>query len=321
MASSSSSSSPGIGEANETRNWLELPRDVTAIILHKVGAIDMLENVQKVCKTWRDICKDPAMWRSIDMFNPGDLWDMPYDPEKMCRHAIDRSCGQLVDINIEYFGTDDLLHYITERTSQLRRLQLVCCYKISDEALSEAAKKLPMLEDLHIYHGSLSKESLETVGRCCPQLKSLKFNMHLSRAPHMESDDEAIAIAETMPGLRNLQLFGNQMTNDGLKAILDGCPHLESLDLRQCFNIHLGGALGRRCSEQIKDLRHPNDSTDDYGFDASIHDAYNYGYDYDSLDDEYPSGFSEIDFPSDVDEDYEFSDGSDFADDELFFDD
>ena len=48
----------------------------------------------------------------------------------------------------------------------------------------------------------------------------------------MEYEDEALAIAETVPGLRHLQLFGNRMTNDGLKAILDGCPQLESLDLR-----------------------------------------------------------------------------------------
>ncbi|KAA8519420.1 hypothetical protein F0562_013705 [Nyssa sinensis] len=308
---SSSSSEPAV---EETRNWLELPPELMAMILHRLGAIDILTVAQKVCMTWRNICKEPAMWRTIDMQNLGDLWDMEYDLEIMARHAINRSCGQLVDINVEYFGTDELLQYITDRTSHLRRLQLVCCYSVSGEGLSEAAKKLPLLEELHLYYCSLSKEAIETVGRCCPLLKSFKLNDKGFIHPHIESDEEALAIAENMPELRHLQLFGNKMTNQGLQAILDGCPHLESLDLRQCFNVSLVVNVGKRLSEQIKDLWRPYDSTADYGFDSQIHD-------HESSDEDYPSGFSDTDFLSDNDEYYEFSGASDFSDYEgLFYD-
>lgn len=92
-----------------------------------------------------------------------------------------------------------------------------------------------------------------------------------------------------MPELRQLQLFGNKLTNDGLQAILDGCPHLESLDLRQCFNVTLTGNLGRRCAERIKHLRFPTDSTDDYELDAEIHDN-------GSFDDDFLAGLSDIDY-------------------------
>lgn len=258
------------------------------------------------------------------------------------------------------------LFYFYPRAPQLKHLRLVRCYSISDKGLSEAAKKLPLLEELHIYFGSVSKEALETVGHCCPQLKSLEFSMEDdeeealtiaanmpnnlgfggpymdpdaaalaiifqeaqafatmtnnlgSRGPRMERDDEALAIAATMPGLRHLQLFGNKMTNKGLQAILDGCPHLQSLDIRKCFNVHLGGSLGKRCSEQIKDLRLPDDSTDGFGFDATFHDWYGY----DSFDDAYPSWFSGIDVLSDINEYYEFSGGSELSEyEEVDFDD
>ncbi|CAK9142853.1 unnamed protein product [Ilex paraguariensis] len=313
MASASRTPTPA--QPEQTRNWLELPPEVMATILHRVGAIDILANVQMVCTTWRRICKDSAMWRVIDMHNLGDLWDMEHDLEKMCKHAVDRSEGQLIDINIEYFGTDELLQYIANRSSQLSRLRLVCCHNVSSEGLSEAVKRLPLLEELHLYYTSIAKESIEAVGRCCPLLKSFKLNNQGSRRPHIDCDEEALAIARNMPALCHLQLFGNKMTNDGLQAILDGCPHLESLDLRQCFNVTLTGNLGRRCSEQIRDMRHPNDSTEDYGFDAEIHDC-------ESCDEEYPSGFSDIDFLSDDDEYYEFSGASNgFSDyEELFFD-
>ena len=99
----------------EYRNWLDLPKHVTVSILQRLSAIDILESAQKVCMLWCNIYKDPSMWRAIDMQNLGDLHHIPYDLEKMCIHAIDRSCGQLQDINIEYFGTDELLIYITQR--------------------------------------------------------------------------------------------------------------------------------------------------------------------------------------------------------------
>jgi hypothetical protein len=111
----SPSSSSSSSSSDQYRNWLELPRDLTASILLRLGAIEILENAQNVCTLWRNICKDPSMWRYIDMRNLGDLHDMPYDLEKMCLHAIDRSSGQLVGINIEYFGTDELLTHITQR--------------------------------------------------------------------------------------------------------------------------------------------------------------------------------------------------------------
>lgn len=92
--------------------WTELPTDVAANILQRLSCVELLESAQKVCTTWRSLCRDPAMWRAIDLSN---IDDMSYNPEIICRHAVDRSQGQLLDINVEYFGTDDLLHYISER--------------------------------------------------------------------------------------------------------------------------------------------------------------------------------------------------------------
>ncbi|KAL4387115.1 hypothetical protein GQ457_09G026520 [Hibiscus cannabinus] len=259
--------------AAESRNWLELPPEVTASILSRLGAIEILNSVQKVCSQWRNIFKDPSMWRSIDMRNLGNLHDMDYDLEKMCVHAVDRSCGHLLDINIEYFGTDELLLYISERSVNLRRLRLFSCYDISDEGLSEVALKLPFLEELEIFICPISKHAVETIGRSCPLLKSFKLNLKQCKSFHYVSDDEALAIAQTMPELRRLELLGNGLTNKGLQAILDGCPHLEYLDLRQCFNVRLGGNLEKRCVECLKTLRRPYDSTHDYEFDAGVHDT------------------------------------------------
>lgn len=52
-------------------NWLELPSDITANIPQRIGVVEILENAQKVCTGWReickDICKDPAIWKVVYM--------------------------------------------------------------------------------------------------------------------------------------------------------------------------------------------------------------------------------------------------------------
>ncbi|KAK2980542.1 hypothetical protein RJ640_015927 [Escallonia rubra] len=294
--------------AEQSPNWVELPPDVTAAILSRLGAAEVLESAQKVCTTWRRICQDPAMWRTVDMCNLGHF-STSNNYEAMTMHAVDRSSGQLAAISVGFFCTDALLAYISDRSSQLRLLRLVCCDDISDIGWMEAVKKLPLLEELHLYYTSISKEAIGVVGRCCPLLKSLKLNNQGSRRPYIDCDDEALAIAENMPGLHHLQLFGNKITKDGLQAILDNCPHLESLDLRQCFNVNFGGNLGKRCSQQIKNVRRPYDSTEDYEFDTDI-------LDYESFDEDHPTSFSDIDFMSEDDEHYVFSGGSNVSYDE-----
>ncbi|KAG2582190.1 hypothetical protein PVAP13_6KG091800 [Panicum virgatum] len=72
-----------------------------------------------------------------------------------------------------------------------------------------------------------------------------------------------------MTGLRSLQIFGNILTNAGLTVILGNCHHLESLDIRYCFNVEMDNTLRAKCAG-IKTLRLPDDSTDDYEFIVSV---------------------------------------------------
>ncbi|KAJ4878958.1 F-box protein SKIP19 [Raphanus sativus] len=253
-------------------DWAELPPELTSSILHRLGGIEILENAQRVCTSWRRVCKDPSMWRKIDMSNPHRGDSCHHELDKMCHHAVDRSQGALVEIEIWRVATYELLSYIADRSSNLRSLKLALCYQIASEGLREILVKLPLLEVLETSYCALSAESVKVIGQSCPNLKSFGKNCEGYRRPRNECDDLALAIAETMPGLTRLQLFGNRLTDVGLKAILDGCPNLEYLDLRQCFNVNLVGDLEKRCSERIRVVRRPDDSTHDYPFDATVHD-------------------------------------------------
>ncbi|XP_010431403.1 PREDICTED: putative F-box/LRR-repeat protein 21 [Camelina sativa] len=304
MSASSSTLVPPLmmREEEEPRNWTELPSEVTSLILLRLGAVEILENAQKVCKPWRHICKDPSMWQKIDMRDLGNRRLKDLDFDTLCRHAVDLSQGGLLEINLEYFSSDSLLAYIADRSRNLRSLGIQMFFTpITNGGLVNAIAKLPLLETLEVSH-TCFRLNLKAIGHACPQLKTLKLNSSGSGfngfdefdelgnySPiHVKGDDDyALAIAESMPKLRHLQLLGDRLTETGLNAILDGCPHLEHLDLRKCYNIKLVGNLEKQCLERIKEFKGPDDSTADYPYDitfvnSDFDDSYFDYYDSDS---------------------------------------
>ncbi|KAL1188350.1 putative F-box protein [Cardamine amara subsp. amara] len=247
----------------DPRNWADLPAELTSSILLRLTTVEILKNAQKVCRSWRRVCKDPSMWIKIDLRNPGIFG---YDWDMMCRHAVALSEGGLLEINFEDYATNSLLSYVAERSSNLRRLKLAMSYPlVTGKGFSDAVMKLPFLEHLEISERELKLDlkDIEAIGRSCPLLKTLKLNRPFFMPDFEdERDKEALAISETMPELRHLELFGNGLTNSGLIAILDRCLHLEHLNLGYCFNIDLVGDLEKRCVERIKYFIRPSKPTD-----------------------------------------------------------
>lgn len=138
-------------------------------------------------------------------------------------------------------------------------MQLVECESLSDRGFIGAVKKLPLLEELYISENyKLSKFSYAAAGLCCPLLKSLTYGRIIPIGYLIEVDDEAFSIAKTMPGLRNLKIYGDVLTSDGIIAILNGCPLLESLDMAECNSLNLekgfSECLRKRSCQQIKKI-------------------------------------------------------------------
>ncbi|XP_010455875.2 PREDICTED: F-box protein SKIP19-like [Camelina sativa] len=118
MSASSSTLVPPLmmREEEEPRDWTELPSDLTSLILLRVGAVEILENAQKVCKPWRRICENPSMWQKINMRDLGNRRLKDLDFDILCRHAVDLSQGGLLEINLDFFSSDSLLAYIADRS-------------------------------------------------------------------------------------------------------------------------------------------------------------------------------------------------------------
>ncbi|XP_042008827.1 putative F-box/LRR-repeat protein 23 [Salvia splendens] len=136
--------------------------------------------------------------------------------------------------------------------------------------LTDMMEKLPQLEELHLIRmPSLTPKQFATIGISCPMLKLFTYSQHWYEHPLFPEDEDfhgedfctkhATAIGKSMPNLRHLRLWELYTKNKGVEAILDGCPHLESLDLRTCSGVDLDEALFNRCIKQLKDLILPTD--------------------------------------------------------------
>jgi len=55
-------------------NWLELPRDITVNILHRLDTIDIVKNACQVCPLWWNICKDPLVYMVQHSHDPFHLF-------------------------------------------------------------------------------------------------------------------------------------------------------------------------------------------------------------------------------------------------------
>nr|GMD93299.1 putative F-box/LRR-repeat protein 23 [Ipomoea batatas] len=234
---------------NPAAPWVDLPRELTVNILQRLSVVDIFQ-IAQVCTAWWRLCQDPSMWRYVDLWN---LVGKEREWDKICREVVNRSEGQLISIKLGYFATDDLLFYIAQRAKQLRHLDIRYS-RVSDEGFSKAVNEFPLLEELHIKYCAISKQGIEAAGKSCPFLNS--FSFFKPSEYNGASDEEAVAIAENMHGLKHLTLVGNDMSDKGVEAILDACPSLQSLYIDDCICVRLEGELGKRCSQQIKDLNH-----------------------------------------------------------------
>jgi hypothetical protein len=135
--------------------------------------------------------------------------------------------------------------------------------EISDQIVEKYADCFPALRVLDISNClKITSRGIEAIGRHCRSLVQLKRNMPPPPPPQGNNaapivvEDEALAVANTMPMLKRLELPYGLFSDIGLDAILIKCPLLSTLDILGSLNVRLDGDIEDRCCA-LESFREP----------------------------------------------------------------
>ncbi|KAL6317139.1 hypothetical protein AAG906_029891 [Vitis piasezkii] len=225
-------------EESDIRRWDELIPDALGLIFRNLSLREILTVIPRVCKSWDEAVKGPYCWQEIDIGEWSDQW--PEHLDRMLEILIRRSCGSLRKLCVFGLQNDRLLSFIAEHAGSLQTLQLIRS-EISDSLVEEIAGRFSTLTFLDVSCcNKMGSRALEAIGKNCKSLVGLCRNMHpLTTAGKLSQDEEAHAIATTMPKLKHLEMAYHLLSTKSVLEILSCCPELELLDLRGCWHVEL----------------------------------------------------------------------------------
>lgn len=223
----------------EFRHWDELIPDALALIFKNLSLQEILTVVPRVCKSWGRAVAGPYCWQEIDI----EEWSQHCQPEnldRMLQMLITRSCGSLRKLCVSSVLSEPSFSFIADHAKSLHTLRLPRS-DISNSVVEQVAGRLSTITFLDVsYCKNIGALALEAIGKHCKLLNGLRRTMHpLDVIAKLTQDDEALAIAETMPKLKHLEMAYLLISTDAVLKILANCPDLELLDVRGCWNVKL----------------------------------------------------------------------------------
>ncbi|XP_061364245.1 F-box protein FBW2-like [Gastrolobium bilobum] len=240
--------------ASDFRSWDELMPDTLGIIFSNLSLQERLTVIPRVCKSWAKAVTGPYCWQEIDI----EEWSRRCEPDhldRMVEMLITRSSGALRKLSVSGLQTEKIFTFIAENAASLQNLRLPRS-NMNDHIVELVTRRLCMISFLDVsYCLEIDAHALDIIGKNCKLLEGLCRNMHpVDTAGNPLEDDEAFAIASTMPKLKHLEMVYHVISNDGVLQILSNCPKLELLDLRGSWGVKLDNVFVKQNYPKLKVL-------------------------------------------------------------------
>ncbi|XP_062079538.1 F-box protein FBW2-like [Humulus lupulus] len=228
--------------------WKELIPEALEQIFRGLSVQEKLVVIPSVCKSWGRMVNVPYCWEEIEI-EGWKYYSKPQTFNLLLQLILRRSSGKLCSLSITALANDpNFLSLIADYSQSLKTLKLPRSW-ISDSTMLGVAARFSTVTYLDVSHcGNISADGLKAIGKNCRNLTRLDRTLEefLSHSRHL--DEEASAIAATMPKLKHLEIGYMHISNNGLLKILSGCPDLELLDIRGCQQVKLDQTFVKKIS-------------------------------------------------------------------------
>ncbi|KAG4140718.1 hypothetical protein ERO13_D06G035150v2 [Gossypium hirsutum] len=226
-------------EQSEFRRWDQLHPDLLGLIFINLSLQELLTVIPPVCKSWSKVVRGSHCWQDIDLFQWSIRWK-PHQLDRMLRMLVTRSSGSLCSLHVAGLRNDSIFSFITENAVSLQVLRLSGSL-ISDSIVKQTAQRLSTLTFLDLTCcPKIGAQALEAIGKYCKLLDTLcRDMMFLDVLGKVEVEDEANAIAGTMPRLKHLDLGFLLISTEFVLNILSRCHQLERLIINVCVSVKL----------------------------------------------------------------------------------
>ncbi|KAL5992519.1 hypothetical protein ACLOJK_013438 [Asimina triloba] len=283
----------------EIRCWDDLLPDALELIFRKLSLQELLTVAPAVCKSWLRLVSGPHFWQEIDIEEwSRDNRSAPERVERLVRMLVSRSLGSFRKLCVVGISNESTFSFIADHAGSLQTLQ-VTRSNISDSVVEEIAGRLSNVTVLDIsFCPKIGAVALEAIGNNCKSLVELRMLRDpMDDSGKMCQDDEAHAIATTMPRLKRLDMCYCLLTNKGVVEIISNLKVLEFLDIVGCWDVEIDDKFLKETSTGLR-VRGPHVNCQDQSFwdgcsdysGSSAYAAWEYGdddfgdYDADSFD-------------------------------------
>ncbi|XP_077987112.1 F-box/LRR-repeat protein 6-like [Glandiceps talaboti] len=188
----------------------KLPPEVIVHILQYVvqenGAFPILCRLSKLCRSWREACSHPSLWKKVDL-SYGSIKSKP----------------------------DTLRWLATNRFTQIKELDLGSWATVAHSTIQVLADNCPSLQFIGLFRCvKLTSETVKLLVDKCPQLSGLDLSY---TNQDMISTTSLKYIAENCgERLKTLNISGNTISGFtvSLNYLMNKCPNMREFDFSGC---------------------------------------------------------------------------------------
>ncbi|XP_027338342.1 F-box/LRR-repeat protein At3g48880-like [Abrus precatorius] len=214
--------------------------------------------VSLVCKSWNRVCREPSLWRKLDLTSLGSpYFYIPNTREALrdkrsstrvtqfLKYVLSLSNGNTSCIVFNYYIylTDVHLISAAERTQNLKRLILPITGSLTRRGINAAMRCWRGLESITLTSMVKHNFLFPAIGKYCRNITEVKFTCGFL-------ENHADALVKYTPNLRILSIRYVIVSMKGLCTVLNSLQRLEMVNI---------------CHSVIMDKPHPRSEVSVYG--------------------------------------------------------